>query len=104
MSLSKVYFKSKPVCKVTFSLPKKAVNGTKKVQLLGDFNHWKIKDAIHMKLKKHKFTGTVELPLNQEFQFRYLLDGEIWENDWKADRYTPNHLGSENSIVHTSKS
>ncbi len=32
-------------------------------------------------------------------RFRYLLDGERWENDWAADGYVPNPFGSEDSLL-----
>jgi len=31
--------------------------------------------------------------------FRYLVDGERWENDWAADAYVPNPFGGEDSVV-----
>ena len=40
----------------------------------------------------------------QKFQFRYLLDGCRWENDWKADKYIPAPFSNaDNSVVVTSK-
>jgi 1,4-alpha-glucan branching enzyme len=43
----------------------------------------------------------VTLPLEpgQSYRFRYLLDGECWENAWQADWYEPNPFGSTNSVV-----
>jgi hypothetical protein len=35
----------------------------------------------------------------QQCRFRYLLDGERWENDWTADAYVPNSFGSDDSVV-----
>ena len=29
----------------------------------------------------------------------YLLDGDRWENSWKADRYEPNPFGGDDSVV-----
>ena len=31
--------------------------------------------------------------------FRYVLDGELWENDWAADDYLPNSHGADDSVV-----
>jgi hypothetical protein len=45
------------------------------------------------------FTATVSLKPGSEYRFRYLLDGERWENDHAADRYVPNDHGSEDSVV-----
>ena len=44
----------------------------------------------------------IELDVNQEYQFRYLLDGYKWENDWKADKYIPApYSNADNSVVVT---
>ena len=53
MSLKKQFLKSKPVCKVTFSLTnEEALNG-EKVQLLGDFNNWNANEAVELKKFKN---------------------------------------------------
>jgi hypothetical protein len=52
-----------------------------------------------MKRLKNGFTATLTLRHNTAYQFRYLLDGVRWENDWKADKYLPNRYGGENSVV-----
>jgi len=100
--MKKRFLKSKPVCKVTFELPSQAANGAAKVTLVGDFNNW---DPVATPLKRHKdgsYRLILDLPCNREYQFRYLVDGEHWENDWEADNYLPNPTGdSENSVVVT---
>jgi hypothetical protein len=40
MSIKKQYLKSKPVCKVTFRIPKEVANGTRMAALVGEFNNW----------------------------------------------------------------
>ena len=100
MSIKKQYLKSKPVCKVTFNLPKEAADSAKKVHVVGDFNGWGEYVNRMKRLKSGAFTATIELELNREYQFRYLIDGKNWENDWDADKYVPNMYGdSENSVV-----
>ncbi|MCI6365047.1 MAG: glycoside hydrolase, partial [Spirochaetia bacterium] len=38
------------------------------------------------------------------YQFRYLLDGYKWENDWNADKYIPApYSNADNSVVVTKK-
>lgn len=101
MSLKKKFLKSKPICKVTFRLPKSATNDAKKVVVLGDFNDWDKENGYPMKATKEYFTATIDLDINQEYQFRYLIDGETWENDWEADAYVESPLGVENSVVST---
>ena len=95
--LKKTYTKTGRTCRVTFSLPKEIT--ASKIALCGDFNEWD--HAKHM-LKERKNGSrslTVSLAANHEYRFRYLLDGERWENDWKADRYAKNSFGTEDSIV-----
>lgn len=99
--MKKNYLKSRPVCKVTFELPKAAVAGASKVAVVGDFNGWRAERAMAMRKQKDgRFAVTVELPVGRAYRFRYLIDGERWENDWAADRYEPSDLGgAENSVV-----
>jgi hypothetical protein len=49
--------------------------------------------------KDGRFSTTISLEAGQTYRFRYLVDGERWENDWGADGYVPNTFGSEDSIV-----
>lgn len=99
--MKKNYLKSRPVCKVTFELPKAAVSGAGKVSVVGDFNDWRTEKALSLKRQKDgRFAVTLELPVGRAYRFRYLIDGERWENDWAADRYEPSELGgAENSVV-----
>jgi len=101
--LKKQYLKSKPVVKVTFSFPEaEAGEATqaRSVQLVGDFNDWT--DSTPMKRQKDgRFSVLLELEKDRAYQFRYLVDGQEWYNDWQADQYTPNPFNSENSVVLT---
>jgi len=105
MALKKQFLKSKPVCKVTFKLSNKEAKSADSVQLVGEFNDWN-KDAEPMKkLKNGDFTQTIALEADKEFRFRYLLDGETWENDWSADKYIPSQSSyDDDSVVMTRKS
>lgn len=100
MALKKKYLKTKPICKVTFKLPREAAKGAKKVALVGEFNGWD-KTSTPMKcLKSGDFTATLDLSVDKEYQFRYLVGKDHWENDWSADRYVPSGIGNdENSVV-----
>ena len=100
MSIKKKFLKIRPACKVTFSVPKESPD-FKEVLLLGDINHWEEKKGVKMKLRKGHFTAILELPIDQEYQFRYLLNGKEWRNDEEADGYLPTSFGSENFIVRT---
>lgn len=97
--LKKQYSKSKPVCKVTFSLPKEAAAGAKEVKVLGDFNNWSWNEGLSMKSGKDGYKATVELTTGRQYEFRYLLDNGNWVNDWEADAYHPTPYGEDNCVV-----
>jgi 1,4-alpha-glucan branching enzyme len=97
--IKKQYLKSRPMCKVTFRLPKEAAPEAATVAIAGDFNNWNAELTKMKKLKNGDFTRTVELPCEGEFKFRYLIDSSRWENDWCADKYVPNGLGEDDSVV-----
>lgn len=100
MSTTKKYLKSKPVCKVTFKFPKKAANGAKKVAIVGEFNNWNKKKDQMKALKDGSFTKTIDLKVGNEYQYRFLLDGKVWENDWNAEKYVASGVTlEENSVV-----
>ncbi|WP_128545822.1 isoamylase early set domain-containing protein [Larkinella soli] len=101
MALAKQYLKSKPtICKVTFSLPADTVNGASSVALVGEFNGWNAEAAPLKKQKDGSYKTTLELPVGQEFQFRYLIDGDKWINDQEADKFVTSGVSSEdNSVV-----
>jgi len=97
--ITKSYLKSRPVCKVTFRLPCAGALAAESVTVVGEFNNWD-EQATPMKRQKNgDFLVTVELEKNNEYRFRYRIDGERWENDWCADRYEPNPFGGHDSVV-----
>jgi 1,4-alpha-glucan branching enzyme len=95
--LKKCYSKTGQSCRVTFNLP--ADIGAKSALLCGEFTEWETEAKPMKPLKKGGFSLTLSLPANQSYRFRYLLDGERWENDWDADGYAPNCFGCEDSVV-----
>lgn len=99
MSFKKQYLKSKPVCKVTFKLSKEEAKNAASVKIVGDFNDWDTEVAPMKKLKNGGFTSTVNLEKGKQYQFRYLLDDNKWENDWKADEYLPSPVSFEDNSV-----
>lgn len=101
MALAKQFVKSKPtICKVTFSLPAETVNGAQTVAVVGEFNGWDSTAAPLKKQKDGSYKATVELPIGQEYQFRYLIDGQTWTNDTTADKYVASGVSmDENSVV-----
>ena len=100
MSIKKQYLKNKATCKTTFKLPKAATKSAKTVHIVGEFNSWKTSTTPLKKSKNGEFSVTLDLKKGREYQFRYLLDGVTWENDWNADKYVPSFFGdSDNSVV-----
>ncbi len=93
----KSYSKTGQSCRVTFELPS-AVNATK-ASLCGEFNDWSRTSHMMKPRKDGRFSTTVSLPAGRTYRFKYLLDGERWENDWAADGYVSNGFGSEDSLL-----
>jgi 1,4-alpha-glucan branching enzyme len=96
MPIKKEYKKSKPVCKVTFSIAaKQATMAT----VVGDFNNWDAKEGVLEKLKNGTFKASFELPKETTYQFKYMIDG-AYVNEPEADAYVWNDFaGSENSVL-----
>lgn len=98
--IKKKFLKSKPVCEVTFELPKD-IAAQKEACVVGEFNGWD-ETANPMQKSKGVWKTTLKLEADQEYQFRYLVDGQNWYNDETADRYTPNYIDGDNSVLVTS--
>lgn len=95
--VSKKYIKKKDECEVTFEYGGDAES----VALVASANNWE-----PIRLKKRRKDGVfytrVRYPQNTRVQFRYLVDGDKWENDPEADAQVPNEHGSHNSVIDTS--
>lgn len=101
--IKKKFLKTK--CKVTFVLPEAIAAEAQEVFLVGDFNNWDEKTTLLEKKGTKKsgpsFEITLDLEPDREYQFRYLVNGKEWHNDWHADRYVPNPFSGDNSVVTT---
>lgn len=96
MAIKKQFLKSKPVCKVTFTVPAKEANN---VVVVGSFNEWNAESTPLKKLKNGSFKGTVNLESNTSHEFKYLIDGN-YINETEADDYAWNdYAGAENSVI-----
>lgn len=98
--LEKNYTPKRTICKVTFSIPEEWAE--KEVKLTGEFNEWD-KESDTLEKEKDKWTITKRLKPENTYRFRYLIDGEKWENDDAADKYVPNEFGTEDSVVEIGK-
>jgi hypothetical protein len=102
--LNKRYVKSRKVCKVTFELPRTELPEgvtVDSVCLVGEFNDW---DRTSLPMKRARdgaFRLMVELEPGRAYQFRYLVNGEHWCNDWHADAYVLGDFGADNCVVVT---
>ncbi|KKL18988.1 hypothetical protein LCGC14_2470000 [marine sediment metagenome] len=100
--IKKAYLKDKDVCRVRFKLPKVVAPGARSVCIVGDFNNWNIHANPMKKLKNGDYTIRLDLDKEKKYQFRYLIDGLKWENDWNADKYVKSSYGNcDNSVVLT---
>lgn len=98
--ITKKYLKSKPLCKVTFTVNPNEHENASSIYLAGDFNNWDKKALPLKKTKAGKFSTTIDLEPKRSYEFRYLIDGKKWENDWNADDYVPSKVSfEENSVV-----
>lgn len=96
MSVKKQFIKTKPVCKITFSVADK---DAKEVAVVGDFNNWNPKEGALSQLKNGTFKGVFELAKDTSYEFKYLVDGNFL-NEPEADSYKWNDFaGSENSVL-----
>ena len=82
---------------VTFTLPAEVHAGT--VALCGEFNDWSAEDIGLQRDSDGFWRATVALEPGRSYRYRYLLDGERWENAWQAGCYAPNSYGSTDSVV-----
>ncbi len=98
MSIEKKFLKAKPVCKVKFSLDGEHKSASS-ILLVGDFNNWQIGETPLKKTKTGEWSVSLDLETGKEYQFRYLIDGNNWENDPEADKFVASGLGSENSVL-----
>jgi 1,4-alpha-glucan branching enzyme len=85
--------------KVTFSLPAEIQGET--ICLVGDFNNWDESSLPMHRNGDDSFSITLELEKGREYQFRYLVNGSEWHNDWQADNYFSNPFSGDNSVVTT---
>ena len=101
MSLIKEIDSAQGICKVTFIVPAEIAKEFKNINIVGDFNYW----DIHVNPMKEtnedgsKFIA-LELPLNNEYEFKYFCDGNTWLNEPDADEFVPVAFESSfNSLI-----
>jgi 1,4-alpha-glucan branching enzyme len=96
MSIKKQFIKTKPVCKVTFSVEAKEANTA---SVVGDFNNWNTAEGELSKLKNGTFKGVFDLAKDASYEFKYLIDG-AYMNESEADSFQWNEFaGTENGVL-----
>ncbi len=96
MSIKKQFIKTKPVCKVTFSVEAKEAN---LASVVGDFNNWNPAEGELSKLKNGTFKGVFDLPKDASYEFKYVIDGNF-VNESESDSFKWNDFaGTENGVL-----
>jgi hypothetical protein len=96
MSVKKQFIKTKPVCKVTFTVEAKEANNA---AVVGDFNNWNPNEGELSKLKNGTFKGVFDVNKDASYEFKYVIDG-AFVNEVEADSYRFNEFaGAENSVL-----
>jgi len=83
--------------RVTFTVDPRA--GAQAAAVCGDWNGWSAGADVMRRDAEGGFRVTVELDAGRAYRFRYLLDGQRWDNDWAADAYVANDFGGDDSVV-----
>ena len=73
--------------------------GAQSAAVCGEWNDWSADADVMRRDAEGGFSTTVDLEAGRAYRFRYLLDGERWDNDWAADAYLPNDFGGDDSVV-----
>jgi hypothetical protein len=86
-----------PRAKVTFTFPD--WSAARSVALCGDFNDW-APDAHPMERQPDgRWQVVVALKGPWSYRYRFLVDGDHWENDWAPDAFVENAYGTRDSVV-----
>jgi 1,4-alpha-glucan branching enzyme len=81
---------------VTFRLPA-PVHATS-VAVCGEFNDWVATAHPMTRQDDGSYLAVIVLPCGRRWRFRYLLDGQRWENDSAANDYEPNQFGWDSVV------
>jgi 1,4-alpha-glucan branching enzyme len=96
--LKKKYFKTNDDCEVTFEY---ADGNAQEVALVTDFHDWKPLPMKKAAKNGGPFRIKIRLPKENEIQFRYFVNQDIWVNDPGADAFWANEYGDSNGVVNT---
>ena len=88
---------AKGKARVTFTVDPRA--GAQAAAVCGEWNEWSADADVMHRDAQGGFSLTVDLSAGRAYRFRYLLDGQRWDNDWAADAYVRNEFGGDDSVV-----
>jgi 1,4-alpha-glucan branching enzyme len=94
--LKKSYSKTGTSCRVTFKVQDVEAD---QIVVVGDWNDWSPETDALKKRKDGSFSATISLDAGKEYRFRYLLDGQSWQNDDEADSFVPNRFGTADCVL-----
>jgi 1,4-alpha-glucan branching enzyme len=95
--LKKSYSQTGQKCRVMFDLQP---NGdVQTAHVCGDFNDWSPSKHPMKRRKDGSYWASFWVEAGRQYRFRYLLNGEQWQNDQDADGYVPNPYGGEDSVL-----
>ena len=88
---------AKGKARVTFTIDPQV--GAQAAAVCGEWNGWSADAGVMQPDAEGGFSVTVDLDPGRAYRFRYLLDGQRWDNDWAADAYVANDFGGDDSVV-----
>ena len=89
--------RAKDKASVTFTVDPRS--GARTAAVCGEWNDWSAGADVMHRDAGGGFSLTVDLDAGRAYRFRYLLDGQRWDNDWAADAYVRNDFGGDDSVV-----
>lgn len=99
MPLHKEYLTEKKRYKVTFALEVDSLPKGSDVKLVGDFNNWSLDKAPTLKIFNGQYKVYYELQAGQPYEYRYMVDNNVWHNDPQADGYKPSPYPNVDNCV-----
>ena len=88
---------AKGKARVTFTVDPQV--GARTAAVCGEWNDWAADADVMHRDADGGFSLMVDLDAGRAHRFRYLLDGQRWDNGWAADAYVANDFGGDDSVV-----
>ena len=95
--LKKTPVKNSEKVSVTFAVEDQP--SADQIHLVGDFNDWEPERTPMKQRKDGAWSVAVRLDKDQRYEYRFVVDGDVWCADEMADELVPNPFGGHNSVV-----